>query len=253
MVLTILMSSTFFIKALKSELRASGVTYRELAKTLKLSEAGVKKLLNKTDLSMNRAQQICQTIGVSMSDVLRASEEAIGSEKKFTEQQLSFFRANPHYFNFYMQLVYEQKVPEEIRSETGLSEKSLFKYLKKLDDLNLIKLLPGNRISFPEGIVAKVNISGTFLEKIKNSLTVDLIKKAERTNRGAIFGGIFFLSRDESAGLEQELRELKDKYTRRSLSNRSLKKIKGNPNYSTTTTMTAVAPFSLFEDIKNID
>lgn len=253
MLQSVFMNSTFFIKALKKELKASGITYCELAKTLKLSEAGIKKLLNKTDLSMNRAHQICHAIGVSFSEILRVSEESFGSEKKFTEQQVSFFRTNPHYFNFYMQLVYEQKVPEEIRVETGLSERSLFKYLKKLDDLDLIKLLPGNRISFPEGALAKVTVAGTALEKIKNDLTIDLIKKVEKTNRGSIFGGISFLSKDEAAGLEVELRELNDKYTRRSLSNRSLKKIKGDPNYSTITAMITVAPYSLFEDIKNID
>lgn len=246
------MDSVFFIRALKSELKSSQVTYKDLAKALKITEAGVKKLLNKSDLSMNRAHQICNAIGVSVYDVMRASEEDSMHSKKFNEQQTSFFLENLTYFKFYMRLAYEQKSPEEIQNESNLSDKSLFRYLKKLDDLKLIQLLPANKVSFPDGVVGRVDTAGTSLEKLKNDLINDLLDRVEKTKNGKTFGGIFFLSKDEQSQLENDLKEVYEKYSKRSLANRSLKRIMKNPDYSTYTAMMILSSFSLFEGISNI-
>ncbi|HLE11833.1 MAG: hypothetical protein A2504_00565 [Bdellovibrionales bacterium RIFOXYD12_FULL_39_22] len=220
------MSSVIFIETLKGILKSSGITYKELGKSLKLSEAGIKKILNRADLSMERAKQICDAAGVSLLDVLRMSDESTLNVKKFSDQQAKFLIDNLSYFNFYMQLAYEQKTPQEIQREKGLSDKVLFKYLKKLDDLTLVKLMPGNKIVFPGGTVARVSTVGTSLERLKTQLTIDLITKIESSKQGVLFGGIFFLSSDEKISLEKDLKEIHEKYSRRSLSNRSIKKIK---------------------------
>lgn len=246
------MDTVFFIQALKKELKSSQVNYRDLAKHLQMSEAGVKKLLNKNDLSMSRAHQICNAIGISVYDVMRASEEDSMHSKKFNQQQVNFFLENINYFKFYMRLAYEQKSPEEIQLESGLSDKSLFRYLKKLDDLKLIKLLQSNKVSFPGGVVWRVETAGTALEKLKNELINELLKRVEKTKIGKTFGGIFFLSQSEQVQLENDLEEVHNKFSKRSLANRSLKRIKKNPDYSTYTAMMILSPSSLFEGIRDI-
>ncbi|MBK9321938.1 MAG: helix-turn-helix domain-containing protein [Bdellovibrionaceae bacterium] len=245
------MDSVFFIKALKQELRSSRVTYKDLSKTLKMTEAGVKKLLNKQDLSLKRANSICEAIGVSMYDIMKAAEEATMKDQRFSEEQTQFFLENPNYFNFYMQLAYEQKSPQEIQDK-NLSQQSVFRYLKKLDDLKLIKLLPGNKVHFPDGKVGSVSTLGTPLEKIKHILTLKFVKKVSRSSNGMIFGGVFFLSEEENTSLLEELKEIQHKYTKRSLANRSLKKLNDKLKYSTITNMIAMSPTSLFEDIENL-
>ncbi|MGZ3808869.1 MAG: hypothetical protein ACXVCE_12350, partial [Bacteriovorax sp.] len=133
-----------------------------------------------------------------------------------------------------------------------LNTQSIFRYLKKLDDLKLIKLMPGNKVQFPDGKVGSVSTFGTPLEKLKHILTLKFVKKVSRSNNGSIFGGVFFLSQDESTSLMEDLKEIQNKYTKRSLANRSLKKLKDKSNYSTITNMIVMSPTSLFEDIENL-
>jgi hypothetical protein len=65
------------VAELKKALRASGHTYSDVAKTLDLSVASVKRLFSTEDLSLHRVDQICDLIGVDLREVLnRALDRA---------------------------------------------------------------------------------------------------------------------------------------------------------------------------------
>ena len=58
------------VAELKNALRASGHTYADVAKTLDLSVASVKRLFSTEDLSLHRVDQICDLIGLDLRDIL---------------------------------------------------------------------------------------------------------------------------------------------------------------------------------------
>ena len=47
------------IKVIKTELKKNKITYSQVAQRLEMSEAGVKKLFNKDDISLKKIELIC--------------------------------------------------------------------------------------------------------------------------------------------------------------------------------------------------
>ena len=68
------MAKTDVFQILKRTLRAKGVTYRDLAKHLGLSESGVKKMFLAKDLPLGRLIEIAEWLGVSAADLVRLME-----------------------------------------------------------------------------------------------------------------------------------------------------------------------------------
>ncbi|MCY7313627.1 MAG: helix-turn-helix transcriptional regulator, partial [Pseudoxanthomonas sp.] len=50
------------IDALKRTLRAQGITYRDLALRLKLSEASVKRMFSQRAMTLQRLEQVCEVL-----------------------------------------------------------------------------------------------------------------------------------------------------------------------------------------------
>ena len=61
------------LATLKTALKGSKMTYRGLAEQLEMSESGVKKMLNGSDVSLGRLLQICDVLQVPLSEVVASS------------------------------------------------------------------------------------------------------------------------------------------------------------------------------------
>jgi len=70
--------SVDLINALKRGLRARGLTYRELAQRIGLSEAAVKRMFSRRAMSLLRLEQICEVLGVGLAEL--GAEAGRGAE-----------------------------------------------------------------------------------------------------------------------------------------------------------------------------
>ncbi len=239
--------SEFFIKALKSRIRETRFKYIDLAKELGISEAGVKKILNNNDISISRAFQICNALGIDISEVISAAEENLVAEKQFTDQQINYFLKQPNLFFFYMRLAYEKKELDELKREHRLSDNDVFKLLKKLDDLGLIKLGSNNHFSFVDGEATRLRTMGTRLNDLKFVATKRLLQKLEQKPDGFLGGGIFFLTQKQLEELKADIFSLHDKYSKFSMENRSPKNKTKRSQCQTHTTMIMSVADTLFD------
>src|SRR5690606_23321821 len=57
------------VNALKRSLRAQGLTYRELALRIGLSEAAVKRMFSRRAMSLLRLEQICQVLDIGLAEL----------------------------------------------------------------------------------------------------------------------------------------------------------------------------------------
>jgi transcriptional regulator with XRE-family HTH domain len=55
---------------IKQCLKAAGLTYRDVAKALDLSEPSVKRLLANGRLTVERLAQLCELLGMTMAELL---------------------------------------------------------------------------------------------------------------------------------------------------------------------------------------
>src|SRR5690606_5256239 len=82
--------TTAIIKALKKALKTHGKRYADVARALDLSEASVKRLFSEEQLSLKRLDQVCNFLGIEISDLMASmrDEQQIQSLTEEQEQQL---------------------------------------------------------------------------------------------------------------------------------------------------------------------
>lgn len=138
------------LETIKQTLKSRGLTYYEFAKILGISESGLKKIFSSDDCSYIRLKQMTQALGVSLKDLLFEIDTPRLSQAEFSNDQQQYFLEHPKTFYFFFKLVIERQTVQELQKQMSLSDNQLFSYLKQLDKLQLIKLLPENKVKLPQ-------------------------------------------------------------------------------------------------------
>lgn len=133
------------IKTLKQALKAHGKTYRDVANALDLSEASVKRLFASHSLSLERLDQICQTMGMEISDLVQMMSGRVTKTKELSEVQEQQI-VDDTVLLVVAICVLNKFTFDEIKDEYAISETELIQKLAQLDRLKIIELLPKNRI-----------------------------------------------------------------------------------------------------------
>lgn len=69
--------SAQIIEVLKRTLKSRGITYRDLARRIGLSEASVKRIFSAETFTLERLETICMAMGMSMSEIVRMASESL--------------------------------------------------------------------------------------------------------------------------------------------------------------------------------
>lgn len=137
--------TTRIIKTLKKCLKAKGVTYKQLAKELNLSEASIKRLFSEHSFSLKRLEQVCRFLDLSFFDLAKLSEKAKPAPNVLTLEQEAALAENPKLL-VYFYLLLNGREPESIVADYKISGRESLKFLLALDRLKLISLYPDNRV-----------------------------------------------------------------------------------------------------------
>jgi transcriptional regulator with XRE-family HTH domain len=130
------------VDVLKRSLKARGMTYRTLAKSVGVSEASIKRVFAEETFSLVRLEQICAALGMSIAEVARmaAQHGGTGSQQLSLEQEETLASDSRLLACFHLLLNGRQAAA--IATELRLSERELRKLLVKLDAAKLIELQP---------------------------------------------------------------------------------------------------------------
>src|SRR5712671_7184974 len=75
------------VEALKKGLRQRGITYADVARSIRLSESSVKRLFLQKNPSLERVEQICQLMKIDLTDLLELINAAQERIVQLTEEQ----------------------------------------------------------------------------------------------------------------------------------------------------------------------
>ena len=67
--------STAIVQVLKRSLKTKGLTYKDIAKRVGLSEASVKRVFSAKTFTLQRLESVCAAIGMSMAELVRLASE----------------------------------------------------------------------------------------------------------------------------------------------------------------------------------
>jgi transcriptional regulator with XRE-family HTH domain len=138
-----MMGTAVLVRGVKARLRAQGMTYRELARRLGLSEPTIKRDLARGNFSLERLDRICQVLGIGVEELLESVARSPLTE--LTEPQEHALVSNPRLLLVTYLAVNDWKFAEIVatfRLEAG----ELIDVLLKLDRLRILEFRPPARI-----------------------------------------------------------------------------------------------------------
>lgn len=133
------------IKALKRELRRQGITYAAIAAELALSESSVKRMFARGHFSLQRLQQVCDLVGLELGDLAVMADEQKRDVEQLGEEQESVLVDDPKLLLLAFLLLNHWSV-EKVVEVYQFDELEVVRLLAKLDRLQIIDLLPGNKV-----------------------------------------------------------------------------------------------------------
>jgi transcriptional regulator with XRE-family HTH domain len=136
-------ATSIIIRGIKAKLRSQGISYRELAKSIGVSEPTVKRDLSRGRFSLERLDKICEILGTEVTDLLQPAEEAQLTE--LSEQQELALVASPKLLLATYLVVNDWKFGD-IVSTFRIGENELVNILLKMDRLRIVDFRPPTRV-----------------------------------------------------------------------------------------------------------
>lgn len=138
--------TNLIISTLKKTLKAHGKTYADVAKHLELSEASVKRMFAHQSFSLNRLDAICQMMEMEITELIRhVSDSTARQITELTEEQEQKISSDLELLLITISVINYWTL-EDILAVYNFTEAQCIQHLAKLDRLNIIELLPNNKI-----------------------------------------------------------------------------------------------------------
>lgn len=133
------------IAELKRALKARGVTYAALARSLGLSESSVKRLFATRSFTLKRLEQICNEIGLELSDLVQRLNDRREYLTELTPEQEGALLADPKLL-LTTYLLINGWAADEIVANFAIEANEIERLLIRLHRAKIIELLPFNRV-----------------------------------------------------------------------------------------------------------
>lgn len=131
--------------SLKNLMKEQGLQYADLAKKLRVSPATVKRRLNKGELSLSELSEIASCLGTSFYDLIELSKQNTQKPYLFSEEQEKLFAGDLSYLMLFRSITMGLNFAQ-LKTSLNLKEAELRKKLRQLENVDLIKLMPRDRI-----------------------------------------------------------------------------------------------------------
>jgi len=136
---------TRIIATVKRQLKLQGLTYRDVAAALDLSEPSVKRLFASEGFTLERLVEICSLLGFTLAEIAHEAEDGQRHLRTLSTQQESELVSDTRLLLVAVCALNHWRLAEML-SVYDLGEAECLRHLLRLDRLGLITLLPGNRI-----------------------------------------------------------------------------------------------------------
>ncbi|MDR7088879.1 MULTISPECIES: helix-turn-helix transcriptional regulator [Cellvibrio] len=135
---------TTLCDTLKQLLKARNLTYKDLAQALELSEANIKRIFSSQSFTLERLEQICGLLELSLSDLFLLNTQKEHRLTQLTQEQEE-------------ELIADKKLLlvavcardgwsfNDIINHYQITEHECIRLLARLDKLKMLQLLPGNK------------------------------------------------------------------------------------------------------------
>jgi len=133
------------IATIKRELKAQGLTYRDVAHSLRLSEASIKRLFSSERFTVERLAQIAELLGFTLTELMHAASSSSHQLNTLTPAQEAELVADEKLLLVSVCALNDLSIAYMLETYQ-ITQAEVIKRLRTLDRMGLIELLPGDRI-----------------------------------------------------------------------------------------------------------
>ena len=139
------MQASMLIDGLKREMKARDITYAALASRINISEASVKRMFSKKNLTLQRLDEILQATQIAFGDIAQFASGESRLVAQLTLAQEKAIVSDPRIFMIAVSML--NMVPlERLISLYQIEMSELIGYLVRLDKIGFIALQPNNKV-----------------------------------------------------------------------------------------------------------
>lgn len=138
-------TGSLLVAELKRTLREQGLTYAQIARSMKLSLPTIKRMFSKEDFTLARFERICELAGCSLTELAARARERSPPVRQLTLAQERQIVSDPRLL-LVTWLVMNHQTLQDILRDYSLTEPEVLKAFFQLDRLKVIELQPGNRV-----------------------------------------------------------------------------------------------------------
>lgn len=139
------MSTSLIFDALKMHLKARGMTYADVARALKLSEATVKRIFATRNCSLARLDELCDLIQVDIAELARSAPKTDRLINRLSLEQERELMSDPALLLVAVSAMNLMRF-EEIADTYSMEEARLLSLLLRLERIGFLDLHENNRI-----------------------------------------------------------------------------------------------------------
>lgn len=200
------------VETLKKALKAHGKTYAQVACELRLSEASVKRLFAAQSFSLQRLDQVCQLLGMEISDLVQMmKEEAQRPLAALTEAQEQEIVSDLELLLVTVCVLNHWTV-DDITAHYALPLTTCIRKLVALDRLSIIELLPKNRVKLRVAPNFSWRRNGPIQHFFQEKVEADFFRAQfdSQTDKLIVSNGM--LSPSANAVFQREMRRLAEAF-----------------------------------------
>ena len=195
---------------------------QRLAEALGMSLPGLKKVFQKSDLSLERFRRICQVLDLDPGQVVNKDLPNGMQLKRLSAAADNYFMKEPAAFALYWCLAVERIDFERARQKLYLSKTESYRFLGKLDHFELLKWESEDKITVPEQSAflfsGESKAALRFAKEQAHTLVDEAFGTAVKRVNGAVVSMRYLrLSAEELAVISVRLKEEIDKISRNHL------------------------------------
>lgn len=139
------MPSAFLFEGLKMHLKARGLTYADVARALKISEATVKRIFAQKNCTVDRLDDICELLQVDFAELARGMPREDRLIQRLSQEQEAELMSDPALLLVAASALNQMRV-DEIVETYMLDEAQCVALLLRLERLGILELHENNRI-----------------------------------------------------------------------------------------------------------
>lgn len=168
-------TSSPFVAALKKTVRSHGLTYRELARKLGLSEPTVKRMFSRGAFTLARIEQILRALDLDLYDVARMSRGRTAASVELNLDQENVLARDERLLSVFW-LVLNEWTFAEILEAYAITKPELTLAFARLARVRLIDWGPGERARLLVGRDFRWRAAGPVKKAYGNRVMQELLK-----------------------------------------------------------------------------